>query len=225
MSVTTQIPPTVSQPRYANAQEWHDSLGDVPLARIIFNPLPGTATEQDLLALVDGDNKRLCELIDGTLVEKTVGFEESLIALAIASALRAFVQSRKLGIVVGPDAALRMSVGNIRLPDVSFISANDLPGGKRPKDKVPRLPPTLAVEVISEGNTPAEMRQKKREYFASGSKLVWLIYPKTKSIKVFDGPTEKPAQILTGDDVLDGGNVLPGFSMPLSEVFHISDFE
>ncbi len=225
MSAITRIPGTGLQPRFDNAQEWHDSLGDVPLRRIIFDPLPGTATEQDLLTLVEGDNKRLCELVDGTLVEKPVGFEESLIALAIAFALDVFVRERKLGIVVGPDATLRMSVGNIRLPDVSFISINDLPGGKRPKDKVPRLPPTFAIEVISESNTAAEMHQKKLEYFASGSTLVWLIYPKTKSIEVFDAPTEVPVQSLSGADVLDGGAVLPGFSMPLSEVFHISDFE
>jgi hypothetical protein len=62
-------------PHFDNAAEWLQSLGNVPLERILFNPLPGTATEADLLALVERD-KRLCELIDGTLVEKPVGYWE-----------------------------------------------------------------------------------------------------------------------------------------------------
>jgi Uma2 family endonuclease len=204
--------------------EFLHKLGDIPISRVILDPWPGTATEEDLLHFVERD--MLCELVDGTLVEKPVGYEESLIALAIAQALRAFVRPRKLGIVSGPDATLRLRSGSIRLPDVSFVSASDLPGGKRPKGvKVPMFPIALAVEVISEGNSREEMRRKNREYFESGSKLVWLVYPITRTVAVFDGPTEEPARILSGDEKLDGGDVVPEFTMSLTDVFDISDFE
>ena len=74
MTVATAPPPRFHPPRhFDNAAEWLHSLGDVPPERILFDPRPGTATEADLLLLVERD-KRLCELIDGTLVEKPVGF-------------------------------------------------------------------------------------------------------------------------------------------------------
>ena len=71
--------------KYANAAQWLHELGDVPLERIVMDPWPGTATEQDLLVFVERD-KRFVELIDGTLVEKPVGWLESQIALRLAIA-------------------------------------------------------------------------------------------------------------------------------------------
>ncbi|CAA9388406.1 MAG: hypothetical protein AVDCRST_MAG64-1045, partial [uncultured Phycisphaerae bacterium] len=77
---TAAVPPRFIPPRrFDNGAEWLAALGGVPLSRIIFDPWPGTATEADLLLFVERD-KRLCELIDGTLVEKPVGYFESLIA-------------------------------------------------------------------------------------------------------------------------------------------------
>jgi Uma2 family endonuclease len=198
--------------------EWLRSLGNVPLGRIVMDPLPGSATEQDLLRMVERE-KRLVELIDGTLVEKPVGWMESRIAMAIALALGDFIRPRRLGYLAGADGTLRMKSGRIRLPDVSFVSADDVPGGVLPNEAVPELPPTLAVEVISESNTAEEMRLKVAEYFESGSRLVWLVYPQTRTIAVFDRPGTEPTRVLGMDDVLEGGTAVPGFAVPVSEVF------
>src|ERR1700727_356976 len=91
-------PPSPLHPsrKFANAAEWHHALGDVPLERIIVDPPPGTATEADLLRLVERD-KRLCELIDGTLVEKPMGFWEGQIAAQLIGMLVNFVNPRGLG--------------------------------------------------------------------------------------------------------------------------------
>ena len=89
--------------------EWLRSLGNVPLGRIVMDPLPGTATESDLLTLVEGD--RLVELIDGTLVEKPVGSLESRIAVYLAAAIVNFVKPRKLGFVTGADGTSRTRSG------------------------------------------------------------------------------------------------------------------
>ena len=204
--------------RFDNGQQWMASLGDVPLSRVIFNPWPGTATEQDLRRLCEVD-KRLCELVDGTLVEKPVGFDEGLIATNLSTALNVFVLPRHLGAVAGADAMLRMTSGRIRLPDVSFIARADVPADYRRGTPVPRLPPTLAVEVLSEGNTAAEMRQKCREYFASGSKLVWIIDPPTRTVAVYTAATPVPGRTLAESDSLDGGDVLPGFTIPVADLF------
>src|SRR5438105_12855288 len=101
MGVASQSRP---QPpaRFENGAEWLAALGAVPLSRIIFNPWPGTATEADLLYLVEHE-KRLCELVDGTLVEKPVGCWEGLIAANLIVLLASHVNPRQLGAVFGAD--------------------------------------------------------------------------------------------------------------------------
>jgi Uma2 family endonuclease len=198
--------------------EWLRSLGNVPLDRIVMDPLPGTATERDLLRLVDRD-RRLVELIDGTLVEKPVGFYESLIAGWLITALNNFVLPRKLGFVSGEAGMMRMVSGRVRLPDVTFVANEDLPGGSIPTEPVPTLRPTITAEVLSETNTEAEIRQKLLEYFESGSRLAWIIDPATRSVAVYTAFTVQPARILMHGDMLDGGDVLPGFSVSVAELF------
>lgn len=217
---STPITPATSDPfaRFDNLAEWWHSLDDVPPERIVLRPRPGTAGERDLLRMVERD-KRLVELVDGTLVEKPVGYLESQIALQVATALVTYVKGKKLGFVLGADGTIRMAAGNIRLPDVCFISRDDLPGAAMPKEPVPRLPPTIAIEVISEGNTAREMKRKLREYFDSGSRLVWMIYPKTRTVDVFEQLQDAPTRTLTEGEVLDADSILPGFSIAVAEIF------
>ena len=204
--------------KYETAADWLHDLGDIPLERIIMDPWPGTATEKDLLVFVER-RKRLCELVDGTLVEKPAGYLESLIAAWLITELNNFVGLRNLGFVSGEAGMIRMISGRVRLPDVAFVSVKDLPGGKLPSDPIPTLPPTLAVEVLSETNTKAEIHQKLKEYFESGTKLAWIIDPATRTIAVFEQLSEEPSRVLHQNDVLDGGLVLPGFSLDVSRLF------
>ena len=182
------------------------------------DPSPGTATESDLLLLVERD-KRLCELVDGTLVEKPVGYLESLIAGWLITELNNFIGSRNLGYVSGEAGMIRMISGRIRLPDVAFVSIDDLRGGVLPTDPIPTLTPTLAVEVLSESNTAAEIQQKLQEYFESGTRLAWIIDPSTRTVMVFERFSKEPDRVLHEGDVLDGGLVLPGFQLRVSQLF------
>lgn len=200
---------------FDNAAEWLQALGGVPLERILFDPWPGTATDEDLLLFVERD-KRLCELIDGTLVEKPMGYWESLIAIALAARLSIYADEHDLGAVSGADSTLRMSSsGRVRLPDVAFISKARLPTTPNP---IPTIAPDLAVEVLSEGNTTEEMTQKLLEYFESGTVLAWVIDPKTRTVSVYHRPGQ-PTQVLEVDGTLNGEQVLPGFTMPVAELF------
>jgi Uma2 family endonuclease len=200
---------------FDNAADWLHYLGDIPLQRIIFDPWPGTATEADLLLLVERD-KRLCELIDGTLVEKPVGSFESLIAVNLIVELGAYVKRMGLGVVFGPDGTFRLPAsGRIRLPDVSFVSQDRLPRANR---AVPELAPDLAIEVLSESNTPEEIDQKLRELFESGTRLVWVIDPPSRTVLVYAGLGAQ-ATILTEADFLDGGTAVTGFRMSVAAVF------
>ena len=105
------------------------------------HPTPGTATEKDVLDVLDHEN-RPCELVEGTLVEKAMGYEESEIAVLLGTFLNNFVRPRKLGIVTGADGTIRLFPGLVRIPDVAFASWNCFPDGKRPKAPILNSPPT-----------------------------------------------------------------------------------
>jgi len=187
----------------------------VPPERLLLHPRPGMATEADLIYVNDHD--RLCELVDGVLVEKAMGFREAYLAALLMRILGDFIDKRGLGIVLAPDATMRLFPGLVRMPDASFFSWDRLPGGELPEEPIPDLAPDLAVEVISKSNTKKEMERKVKEYFGSGVRLVWLIYPKKRTVAVYTSP--KDMQEVTHDQVLDGGNVLPGFVLDLTKFF------
>jgi Uma2 family endonuclease len=193
----------------------HD-LGDVPASRVRLRPSPGHATVQDVLD-VHAHERRLCELVDGTLVEKAMGYKESMVAIALAAALREFVVTRNLGLVTGEAGMMRILAGLVRIPDLAFVSWARLPGGRVPDDPVPMLAPDLAVEVLSAGNTPREMERMRGEYFRSGFRLVWMVVIDARSVDVYTTPADPTT--LSGEQSLDGGDVLPGFSFPLRDLF------
>jgi hypothetical protein len=97
-----------------------ESLGDLPPERIRMRPLPGTATEDDVLT-ADAGEKRLCELVDGVLVEKPMGYDESPLAAEFIYALIEFLRRHNLGTAAGADGMMRLLTGLVRIPDVSFV--------------------------------------------------------------------------------------------------------
>lgn len=194
-----------------------DRLGNVPLERIRFRPYPGTATEADVRAALQGPHERLCELVEGVLVEKAMGYRESALAVFVIMMLEAFVRPRNLGMVTGADGTVRLMAGLLRIPDVAFTSWDRLPGRRCPTTPIPTLAPDLAVEVLSISNTPAEMARKRLDYFTAGVRLVWEIDPNTRTVSVYTGVDT--VRVLTSGDTLDGGAVLPGFTLPLRDLF------
>ena len=191
-------------------------LGDIPPNRIIWLPRP--ATEDDVVRFCEGH--RPVELIEGFLVEKAMGFRESLLAASLIMFLKNFASPRKLGLVGAPDAVVRLRPGLVRIPDVSFFSWDRLLTTDAHTKKVAPLGPDLAVEILSEGNTRNEIDQKRRELFEAGTKLVWIIDPKVRAAEVYGDSTHADRMVLIREgDVLEGGTVLPGFRLPLAELF------
>jgi Uma2 family endonuclease len=191
-------------------------LGDIPPHRILLHPQPGTATEDDVLRLEAAANKRLCELIDGVLVEKAMGFQESLIAAYLVEILRNFVKPRKLGVVLSSDGMMRILPSQIRIPDVSYLSWDRLPGRKIPQVQVPRLAPNLAIEVLSPSNTEKEMDRKRTNYFTGGTLEVWEVLIPTREVIVYfpDGNFTQ-----YGENGVLTTAVLPGLELPIAEMF------
>lgn len=197
------------------------ALGDIPLHRILWHPFPGTATEEDQLRCVYGEPKRLVELVDGILVEKAMGYRESLLALWIGTCLNNFVVPRRLGLVAGADGLTRVSPTRNRMPDVGYTAWSNLPTPDAHRRPVADFAPDLAVEVVSEGNTRAEIAEKRREYFAAGTLLVWVVDPRKGTVVVYTDPDAHT--VLTAADVLGGGDVLPGFALPVADIFGYLD--
>jgi Uma2 family endonuclease len=197
-----------------------EQLGGLSPRRIRFRPAPGTATEEDVITIRDRE-RRLFELIDGVLVEKDMGYWESVLAIELARLWGNFVRRRKLGTVAGEAGMLRLSPGLVRIPDVSFVSRARLAHHRRARAPILPLAPDLAVEVLSEGNTPREMAREVREYFDSGSRLVWLVDPRSRTVAVHTSPG-KPF-ILTEKQTLTGGDVLVGFTLQLRKLFDLLD--
>lgn len=208
---------TIKRPKFDNFAQLRKQIGNVPLERIRMEAPPGAATEKDVLAVRAGLERRLCELVDGVLVEKAMSTASSLLTTVIIQGIWNFIEQEKLGIVLGADGMIRTFPGQVRIPDASFISWDRYPGEEVPDEGISSIVPNLAVEVLSPGNTKAEMDRKLRDYFAAGVELTWVIDPKTQTAKSYTSPDEVKQIGKTGS--LDGGSVLPGFRLPLKQLF------
>jgi Uma2 family endonuclease len=203
-------------PKTWNMADLLRHLGNISASRVRLNPAPGTATERDLIE-IERKEDRLYELVEGVLVEKIMGFAESNLALDLAFYLNSYLHEHDLGIIAGESGAVRLMRGLVRMPDVCFVSWERLPGETVPDEPIADLAPDLAVEVLSRGNTKKEMKRKLKEYFLSGVRLVWYIDPRRRNVQVFTAPDK--VTTLIGTETLDGGEVLPGFMLPLSQLF------
>jgi Uma2 family endonuclease len=191
-------------------------FGPILYKRIRQNPAPGTATEQDVVEIHDRED-RLYELVDGVLVEKAMGIQESFLAVLIARLLGEYADRHDRGFVLGSDGMARLAPGLVRIPDVSFISWGRVPNRRIPRVALLGFAPDLAVEVLSPSNTRQEMARKLHDYFAAGVLLVWYVDPVARTVEAFTGVTQ--STLIHEGETLKGEPVLPGFALPLRDLF------
>ena len=213
---TLTMPESEIEAKALTVADLLERLGDIPAFRVRLHPPIGTATEADVIA-----EERLCELVDGTLVEKAVGYYESLVASVLIHLLHLYCDPRKLGMIAGEAGMLKLEPGLVRIPDVSFISWDHFPGRKAPREPIPNLAPDLAVEVLSASNTPKEIHRKLGEYFAAGTRLAWIVDPVARTVRVHTAPDV--STLLNEHETVDGGTVIPGFSLSIAEWFALAD--
>jgi Uma2 family endonuclease len=171
-------------------------------------------TADELLAMPDDGTHRY-ELVRGELITMSpAGEEHSAIALNIAAELRSFVRQHKLGRAYGADAGYIISrdPDTVREPDASFVRAERV---VRSRNYIVG-PPDLAVEVISPNDTWTEVYEKVREYLTAGTRMVIVVDPRKQTAQV---RTSTSTIDLTINDTLSGGDVVPGWSLPLAELF------
>lgn len=192
-------------------------LGDIPPERIRFHPAPGTATEQDVVSIQERKTDPLCELFDGVLVEKPLGFRESSLAFWLVYFLASYLKEHDLGLGLESAGLMRVAPGQVRIPDVAFYPWNLFPGRVIPKAPILDLVPSLAVEILSPTNSKREMARKRREYLEGGCKMVWEVEPDSRQVRVYRSVDE--FVILEDNDMLDGADVLPGFQVSIKQWF------
>ena len=174
-------------------------------------------TAEDLAEL-DEDGYRF-NLIRGGLVRMAAaGFRHGKLALRLGRFLGAFVDERGLGVVVGAETGfiLARDPDTVLAPDAAFVRADRLP----PEDDQTgflSLAPDLVIEVVSPSDRAGKVRAKVQEYLAAGVPLVWLLRPDQRTVQVSRG--DGTTTTLAEGDTLDGEAVLPGFQLPVADLF------
>ena len=177
---------------------------------------PAPSMTADELLHARFPNKRT-ELVRGVLhVREPAGFLHGRVAMNLGAELRAFAKDTRAGAVLAAETGFKLQTDpdTVRAPDVAFVAKGRVP----PSDATgfAELAPDLVVEVLSPDDRPGEVLAKVADWLAAGTRLVWVIDPARRSGRVYrDDGSE---QILSADQALDGEDVLPGFSCPLSEI-------
>ena len=175
-------------------------------------------TGEDLWKIV-ADGSRY-ELSRGELVPLTpVGIRHATVVSNLDRMLGGYVKEKGLG-VVGTEGGFYLSRNpdTLRAPDVAFISKDRIAKEGIP-EKFAEFPPDLAVEVLSPEDTASEIQKKVEEYLTAGVPLVWVVDPANQRVTVYRSLLD--VKVLTADQELDGGPVLPGFRAPIKEIFAI----
>ncbi|MCY4466154.1 MAG: Uma2 family endonuclease [Chloroflexi bacterium] len=162
----------------------------------------------------------LVELIEGEIVAVPYTNRQHSETLSLLAArLVTFVYGNSLGRVYAGDGGFvleRASSGrdSVRGVDIAFVNSANAPDPNVPS--VIEGAPDLAIEIISPSNTAADMQLKLFQLFGAGAKLVWVVYPKTRTVQVH---TSAGIRQLRENDILTGGDVLPGFSVKVADIF------
>ena len=176
--------------------------------------LRGFATVQDLInSPKDG---RKYELVDGEIVVSPAGMRHSEVTLKIAGLILGFLETHPIGKAYSSDVGIALPNGNVRSPDVTYVSLGKLPGGHSP-ESFGEVVPDLAVEVLSPSDSLKELGRKIGEFLEQGVPLVWLVDPKRQTVTVYRSLTD--TQQLGPADTITAEPVLPGFSAAVHRFF------
>lgn len=185
-----------------------------------YSPQSKTYTRDDLRALyaLPENKDKLFELVNGVLIEvpPPKHIHQRIVAL-LNRALTAYLLQHDLGLLYPDNTGYDLPDGGVVMPDLSFVANERL----IPPEMEMDFAPDLAVEVVSPSNLPTEMRDKVRSFLASGTKQVWVIYPNEREIDVATLQADGSIAYKTYgmSDTLTGGNVLPGFTVAVAEIF------
>jgi Uma2 family endonuclease len=164
------------------------------------------------------------EIVDGELIDMgNSGALHGYVCSLLLAALASYVLPKKLGVILDSSTAFKMKNGNRRSPDISFFAKERLQGMIELPSGFLDGAPELAVEVLSPGNTVEEIHDKLVEYFENGTRLAWIVHPSEHYVLVYRSAQE-PDRLLKSVDALDGEELIPGFTLPVADLFQKLSF-
>ena len=161
------------------------------------------------------------ELVKGELLRMSpTGTKHGEVTMNLAAPLHRHVKLNHLGSVYAAETGFKLESNpdTVRAPDIAFVRVERIQSQGKAQGYGDGAP-DLAVEVMSPGDSKREVAEKTIEYFAGGARMVWVVNPKSKTVAVYRAPLE--ATILTENDTLDGGEIIPGFQIAVAEIFRI----
>lgn len=210
---------------YKRLQIVKHSIEENIVANIELNQSKPTslAAQQNLLTADDltkqPDDGSRYELVKGVLQKMPpAGFEHGICAAEIGSKLNMYVKRHKLGYVCGAETGFRIAQNpdTVRAPDAAFVCQTSIERQGIVKGYWEGAP-DLAVEVISPGDTYAEVAEKVEAWLTAGCRMVWVINPRRETVEVYRPNAD--FTILRGTDILDGGDVVEGFQCSVQDIF------
>jgi Uma2 family endonuclease len=188
-----------------------------------FTSADRTYRADELLALSQSGHyqHQRIELSEGRLIVMSpASMKHGIIAHRFGVRIGVFVESHPIGYVTAAETGYVLHTSpdgrdTVRAPDVGFILAERLPDGVPETGFVP-VPPDLAVEIISPSDAAPDVQRKVRDYVRAGTPLIWLVYPDSRTVSVIK---QREMRLLEANDTLDGGDVLPGLTIPLSPIW------
>jgi len=179
-------------------------------------------TDEEFMALPKDGHRY--EIVNGELVDiGSSGTLHGYVCSLLVAALASYVLPKKLGVILDSSTAFKMKNGNRRSPDISFFAKERLRGMTELPTGFLDGAPDLTIEVLSPGNTVEEIHDKLVEYSKNGTRLAWIIHPSEHYVLVYRSAQE-PDRLLKSVDSLDGEDLVPGFTLPVAELFQKLSF-
>ena len=188
------------------------------MSETTLEPSTGTRGVSAEALLLMADEGFLYELVRGEVRRMPpAGFKHGAVAAQIVFLLQAFVKPRNLGVVGTAETGFVLARGpdTVRAPDVWFVARDRMP--PEPGEGFGQVAPDLAVEVMSPSDRPDDVQSKVLEYLAAGTRLVWVAFPRTRTVTVYR--SAQSIRLLSPEETLTGDDVVPGFSCKVAELF------
>lgn len=172
-------------------------------------------TADDFLLMPESEG---AELVDGDIVEVPMGSISSWIGGRLHTFVDVFLLTNNLGWALPQESGIAIWPGRnrVRKPDLTYVRVERLPGGRLAEGWL-TVVPDLVAEVVSPRDLAEDLEQKLAEHREAGIPLIWVIYPATRTAQILGANRQRTE--LGADGVLDGEDILPGFSVPLADIF------
>ena len=177
-------------------------------------------TVAEFEAMADDPGHRY-ELVDGELVDMDGAPRHGIVAAELARFIGTHIKATDLPLYVGNATGFRINAYTLRFPDIHVTTWERMAVYDEAEGAFPHFAPDVAIEVVSPSNTPAALARKTAEYFANGTRAVWIADPVPRTVRI--RRPGQPERVFGVGDILSGEPEIPGFACPVADIFAVLD--